>query len=70
MNQTTIHNCQSVSPERRTYRVEDIADILGISRTSAYALVQEGHFRSVRIGTAIRISQRSFDAWLDQQGVQ
>lgn len=53
------------APERRTYTVEDIAEILGIGRTSAYSLVKEGHFKIVRIGNAIRISKRSFDEWLD-----
>ena len=52
------------SPERRTYTVEDITQILGIGRTSAYLLVKEGHFKIVRIGNAIRISKRSFDEWL------
>ena len=52
-------------PERRTYTVDDIAQILGIGRTSAYILVKEGHFKIVRIGNAIRISKRSFDTWLD-----
>ena len=53
------------NPERRTYTVDDIAQILGIGRTSAYILVKEGHFKIVRIGNAIRISKRSFDEWLD-----
>lgn len=52
-------------PERRTYTVDDVAQILGIGRTSAYLLVKEGHFKIVRIGNAIRISKRSFDEWLD-----
>ena len=52
-------------PERRTYTVDDIAQILGIGRTSAYILVKEGHFKIVRIGNAIRISKRAFDEWLD-----
>ena len=52
-------------PERRTYTVDDIAQILGIGRTSAYILVKEGHFKIVRIGNAIRISKRSFDEGLD-----
>ena len=43
-------------PERRTYTVEDIAQILGIGRTSAYILVKEGHFKIVRIGNADRKS--------------
>ena len=51
--------------ERRTYTVNEIARILGVSRTQAYRLVQEGLFKSVRIGNAIRISKRSFDAWLE-----
>ena len=53
------------SPERRTYTVEDITQILGIGRTSAYLLVKEGHFKIVRIGNAIRIPKRSFDKWLE-----
>ena len=52
-------------PDKRTYTVEEIARILGIGRTSAYILVKEGHFKIVRIGNAIRISKKSFDAWLD-----
>lgn len=52
-------------PERRTYTVDDIAQILGIGGTSAYILVKEGHFKIVRIGNAIRIFKRSFDTWLD-----
>ena len=33
---------------------EDIAAMLNIGRTSAYNLVKEGHFKTVRIGNAIR----------------
>ena len=52
-------------PESRTYTVEDVAAMLNIGRTSAYMLVKEGHFKMVRIGNAIRISRKSFDAWLE-----
>ena len=51
------------------YTVQEIAQILGIGRTSAYYLVKEGHFKIVRIGNAIRISKRSFDQWLDSLGL-
>lgn len=54
-------------PEQRTYNVEDIAVMLNIGRTSAYNLVKEGHFKTVRVGNAIRISKKSFDEWLDAQ---
>ena len=52
-------------PESRTYTVEDVAAMLNIGRTRAYTLVKEGHFKMVRIGNAIRISRKSFDAWLE-----
>ena len=51
--------------EKRIYTVEEIAKILNISRTFAYTLVKENHFKSVKIGAAIRISKKSFDEWLD-----
>ena len=51
--------------ECRTYTVNEVARILGVSRTQAYRLVREDLFKSVRIGNAIRISKRSFDHWLE-----
>ncbi|WP_195306847.1 helix-turn-helix domain-containing protein, partial [Flavonifractor plautii] len=54
----TWNGTKKETPERRTYTVDDIAQILGIGRTSAYILVKEGHFKIVRIGNAIRISKR------------
>ena len=52
--------------EKRTYTVEEIQNILSISKPSAYNLVKSGTFRYVRIGGSIRVSKKSFDDWLDQ----
>lgn len=52
---------------KRTYTVNEIQDILGISRNTAYALIKRGEFRSIRIGSHIRVSRKSFDTWLDEQ---
>ena len=61
-------NAQShLSPAKRVYSVDEIAEILDISRGSAYELIKEGLFRTVRIGSAIRVSRQSFDDWLDNQ---
>ena len=57
----------SCGPEKRVYSVDEIAEILNISRGSAYELTKEGLFRTVRIGSAIRVSKQSFDDWLDNQ---
>lgn len=56
-----------ISYEKRIYTVDEIQDILGIGRNSAYNLVKSGVFHSVRIGGNIRISKKSFDEWLDNQ---
>ena len=53
--------------ENRAYRVEDVARILGIGRSSAYALVKQGYFKTIRVGKSIRVSRKSFDSWFDNQ---
>jgi len=62
-----IGECTDQREEKRVYSVNEIADILGIGRTSAYKLANAGQFKTVRIGSALRISKASFDAWLDKQ---
>lgn len=57
----------SIPYEKRVYTVDEIQDILGIGRNSAYNLVKSGLFHSVHIGGNIRISKKSFDEWLDKQ---
>ena len=42
--------------EKRTYTVEEVAMLLGISRTSAYEFVKKGEVKFVKIGASIRIS--------------
>ena len=39
--------------------------LLGVSKRSIYNLCASGAFKSVRIGTKLRISRKSFDEWLD-----
>ena len=53
--------------DKRAYTVDEIAGILGVGKSSAYRLVKQGLFRTVKIGTAIRVSKKSFDDWLDSQ---
>ncbi len=65
LNQQTI--MYPPSYEKRTYTVSEIQDILGIGRNAAYAIVKKGYFSTVRVGGIIRISKRSFDAWLDEK---
>ena len=52
----------------RTYTVNEITSILSISQTTAYHLIKQNLFHTVRVGRHIRISKPSFDAWLNGKG--
>lgn len=53
------------SSEKRSYSVAEVAEILDVSKRSVYNLCSSGELKSVRVGTRLRISKRSFDEWLD-----
>ena len=59
-------NVSTTTPEKRSYTIEEICQILHIGRSRAMELCTSGAFRVVRIRRSLRISKRSFDAWLDQ----
>ena len=50
---------------KKVYTVQEIQDILDISRNMAYQIASDAPFKVMRIGGMIRISKASFDAWLD-----
>lgn len=51
--------------EKKTYSVQEIADILQISKTKAYDLCKNPEFRIIRLERTIRVSKASFDEWLN-----
>ncbi len=48
-----------------TFGPSDVANILGISRNKAYALVNQPGFPKYRIGRRIVISKKHFLEWMD-----
>ena len=60
-----MESCEN-SVGKRCYTVKELQDILGISRPTAYDLLQEKKFRWFKIGNKYRISKNSFDEWLDK----
>ena len=58
-------NTGQADSEKRSYSVEEAPKILGVSKRSVYKLCSQELFKSVRIGTKLRISKKSFDEWLD-----
>ena len=60
------NDIQAIS-EKRTHSVQEIADILQISRSMAYNLCRQQLFKTVKIGKYVRVSKSSFDKGLDNQ---
>ncbi|WP_045877110.1 helix-turn-helix domain-containing protein [Pseudofrankia sp. DC12] len=46
--------------------VEEAADVLGLGRTTTYALIRTGALKSVRIGRARRVRVTDLDAYAAQ----
>ena len=49
---------------RRTYRVEEIATMLGVSRAAAHNLVGAGYIRAIRAGRLILVPVDALDEFL------
>lgn len=56
--------------ERITYSVTEVAELLGISRGSAYTHVRTGAIPSITIGGRIVVPRRALDALLDVDAKQ
>lgn len=53
------------SGEKRTYSVQEVAEILQISKSMAYEICKKSLFKTVKVGKYVRVSKPSFDSWLD-----
>ena len=49
---------------RRTYTVPEVAEMLGISRSTAYVCIRRGEIPSLTLGRRIVISKMAFEAFL------
>jgi excisionase family DNA binding protein len=51
--------------KRAVYTVVEVAQLLSLSRGSAYALVRNGTIPAVRLGSRWVVPRTRFHAWLD-----
>ncbi len=49
---------------RRTYTVPQVAEMLGISRSTAYMCIRRGEIPSLTLGRRVVISKMAFEAFL------
>lgn len=60
------HNSLHQNENRpRALKVDEMAQILSISRNSAYELVRSGRIRAIRVGRIYRIPESAIDEFLD-----
>ncbi|MBU4438186.1 MAG: helix-turn-helix domain-containing protein [Firmicutes bacterium] len=50
--------------EKLTYTVQEIAELIGISKPKAYELTNRSDFPAIRIGRKIVIPKEEFKTWL------
>ena len=58
------------SPERAVYNVAQVAKLLGLSRSNAYARIQDGAIPSIKIGNRILIPKTALARLLDSADSQ
>ena len=52
---------------KKSYSVEEVQDILGITRQTVYKLIKQGWFQAIMLENGYRIMKSSFDKWLDNE---
>lgn len=52
---------------KKSYSVEEVQEILGITRQTVYKLIKQGCFEAIRLENGYRIIKASFDKWLDNE---
>ena len=50
-----------------TLSAPEVAEVLGISRAAAYALVRSREFPSLKVGTRILVPKDKFIRWINEQ---
>ena len=53
--------------EKITYNADDLAQILGISKSAAYDLFHREDFPTLRIGSRLLVVATKFEEWLAAQ---
>jgi putative molybdopterin biosynthesis protein len=49
----------------RLLRIEDVQELLGISRWKAYEMVRRGELPVLRIGRLVRVPRSALEAWIE-----
>jgi excisionase family DNA binding protein len=65
--QSSTRNADPSGVARLTYTVDELAELLALSRGLTYASLRDGTIPAERVGRRWVISRRRVQAWLDGQ---
>lgn len=55
--------------QRKTYKIPEVAQTLGLGRTTINKLIREGELQKIKLGATTLISAESVDALLQRHAV-
>lgn len=50
--------------DKLLYRVDEVAEICSVNRSTVYQAIKDGALQSVKIGAARRIPREALDVWM------
>ncbi len=53
--------------DKKSYSVEEVVNMLGVTRQTVYKLIKQGCFEALLLDGTYRIKKLSFDLWLDNE---
>lgn len=56
-----INEASKTAPNKKSYSVKEVQQILGVSRQTIYKLIKQDKFQSVCMNSGTRIIKSSFD---------
>ena len=56
-----------ISEQPLLYRATEVAKMLGLGRSTVFAMMASGQLPTVRIGRAVRIPRAGLERWLREQ---
>lgn len=58
---------KKLKPKRMAYTVKEASEMLGISKSRLYEMVQFGEIPYMKIGGKILLPKKEFESWLQSQ---
>ena len=58
----------SLATNKKVYEMDEVKEMLGISRTNAYKFAREKQFPVIKLGRRYLVPKTAFDQWLSDNG--